>query len=1101
MQERLRISAKIATGILLAWFISIPATVNALGFGNINMKSALNEPLVAEIELLSATSDDVKALEIKLASKEAFLRAGVDRSVILTRIRFDVVKRSGKYFINLRTQETVREPFLNFLLEMNWKNGRMLREYTVLLDPPERIQQQRIAQAPETAPAETFVEPAPSPMVEPESAPEPMPAPEAAAAPEPLPAPEPVAAPESPFLDTPAPEPAAQADEPLFPQVALDSEPQVPSEGPDAVAEPEPVPAPEPMPAPEPLPGPELATAPEPIAEPEPAPEIAVPPADAMAPEPEAAFQEEEDGLFPQVPMQAFSEAALEAAPPEPGVEAPEPEPYEPEPYEPVGELDYGITQKGDSAWKIAEKMKPSEQVSVYQVMMALQQSNPSAFVDGNIHRLKEGQVMRIDDASLLTAMSKEQAAEQYQLQTGAWEEYLTSVGAEIPRQAIVAGEETGFAEVPGETSGELTLAAPQGDDLTAGTGGDAAGARGEDTTLLREQVRQAMSEATAERNKNAELSSKLEQLESELKRLESLVTVKDSDLAALQARLDELNQQRAAAPQEPVTVAQPEPMPEPTPEPAPEPIPEPEPTPEPAPEVATAEPEPEPIEPIEPGPLTPPEAAVEPSPLDPVTAPDEPSAPPTTATQETDSGIMGTIMGIFGGLGSMFTGGLTMIIVGIAVVLVVVILILMVIKKRKGVNFQESILNGGGAEADSAIVDATPSQDSSVMGGESSFLSDFAISGVSAIQAEDSEVDPLTEADVFMAYGRYEAAEERLQEAITQDPGRGELRVKLLELFNTTKNKQGFETAAEEFYATLGDGASADPLWQKVVAMGSEIAPGNPLFSGEGMPTMDTDALQTPEPANLGNEDVMDIGLDTGVFSNSELTGAEVGEDTGSATETDDLDFSLDAGASEDAGIDTGVASEDAGLDFSLDSDESSAEIAMPTEDEINFDLEGGDSSDESTQTAIPVDQGLDFSLDADSSATGELGGGDDDLDFNLDLGGDEEPTATDIKLDMTEETAAGGDSSGGLDFDLNIEEDAAGEAEPAMDMNLDAGDALDLEMAAGGDEVGTKLDLARAYIDMGDPDGARSILDEVIDEGDDGQKQEAQQLMSQIG
>ena len=68
-------------------------------------------------------------------------------------------------------------------------------------------------------------------------------------------------------------------------------------------------------------------------------------------------------------------------------------------------------------------------------------------------------------------------------------------------------------------------------------------------------------------------------------------------------------------------------------------------------------------------------------------------------------------------------------------------------------------------------------------------------------------------------------------------------------------------------------------------------------------------------------------------------------------------------------------------------------------------------------------------------------------------------------------------------------------------MDMNLDASDAsMSLDASEGGDEVGTKLDLARAYIDMGDPDGARSILDEVMEEGNDGQKQEAQQLMTQI-
>ena len=136
MLERLKLPVKIATGFLVACLVSFPVNVNALGFGNINMKSALNEPLSAEIELLSATPDDIKVLEVKLASKEAFLRAGVDRSVLLSQIKFNVVKRSGKYYINLHTQESVREPFLNFLLEMNWKSGRMLREYTVLLDPP-----------------------------------------------------------------------------------------------------------------------------------------------------------------------------------------------------------------------------------------------------------------------------------------------------------------------------------------------------------------------------------------------------------------------------------------------------------------------------------------------------------------------------------------------------------------------------------------------------------------------------------------------------------------------------------------------------------------------------------------------------------------------------------------------------------------------------------------------------------------------------------------------------------------------------------------------------------------------------------------------------
>ncbi len=1042
MQQWLRFSAKVAAGFLSVWLIFLPATVHSLGFGNIKMKSALNEPLRAEIELISATPDDVKALTVKLASREAFLRAGVDRSTLLARLRFEVVKRSGKYYVILKSTKAIREPFLNFLLEMSWKSGRMLREYTVLLDPPGLIQKQQVGQKPETTPAVV--------------APEPMPAPEPmAAAPEPLiPAPEPIAAPEpapkSPFLEAPsAPAPAQMADsEPaLFPAVPLDQAPQVPVDE-------APAPALDPMPAPEPV-----IAAPEPIA---PAPE----PIDAPFPmeeetgsgvreefaetgkpldEPKPAFEEDE-GLFPHIPLRAYSEAEFERQAAESAANEPAdvPEHVEsadfetaPEPFEPVGELDYGITQKGDNLWTIAEKLKPSEQISVYQIMMALQQSNPQAFINGNIHRLKEGQVMRIDDASLLTEMSKEQAAQQYQMQTQVWEEHLASIGAEVPRQAIVAGQETAVDSTGGTPSGELTLATPQADDLTAGTGGEASSASAKDTSMLRQQVRTAMNEASAERQKNTALNSRLGELEVELKRLENLVNIKDSDLAALQRKLDEFNAQRA--------VAAAEPAPEAAPEPAPEPAP-----------VADVTPEPEPAAP----------APVEPAP---VVAP-TPVSPEPMATETKDDGIMATITGILAGLMGALGGlGIDPLIVIIVVVVVVLLVGLIIWRKKRSVHFQESILTGGDTGEDSkgaVLSDGAPSRESSLMGGESSFLSDFAISGVSAIQAEDSEVDPLTEADVFMAYGRYEAAEERLQEAIGQDASRGELRVKLLELYNTTKNQQAFETAAEDFYAALGDGADSDPLWQKAVAMGSEIAPGNPLFSG----AVASGVVSTPAPENtsdISSSDIMDIGLDTGVFNTQDFTAVDGSQTAPAATDDSGLDFSLGEDTSE---TEVPASQSDTGeLDFSLDLDDSAlAEAESNDTTGIDFSM-GIDSSDESTQTAIPSDSGLDFDSVDESS-----------MEFSLDTDGGDDPTATDIRLEMDSDASSGG-----------------------MDMNLDASDAsaIDLEMPEGGDEVGTKLDLARAYIDMGDPDGARSILDEVMDEGDDGQKQEAQQLLSQIG
>lgn len=1069
MQQRVRFSAKVAAGILSAWFLLLPVTANALGLGNIKMDSALNEPLKAEVELLSATSDDVKGLEVKLASREAFLRAGVDRSGLLSQIKFNIVKRDSKYVVVLTTPQPVREPFLNFLVELNWKNGRMLREYTVLLDPADRMQKQQVAQAPETTP--------------PVSAP--VPAPAAAQAPEP----EPVPAPTSPFMQAPepapapAPTPTEQAKteaEPLSPAVPLNQAPQVPATEEEAPA-PEPV-APVPAPiasTPEAVPAPVPTPAPEPMAEAE-----APTPAEAAAPTPEQPFEgQDEGGLFPQIPLRAYSEAEEEAPTPA-GEQA-----TAPEPVQPAGEMDYGITKKGDDLWRIAEKLRPNDQVTVYQVMMALQQSNPKAFVNGNIHRLKVGQAMRIEDPSLLTAMSKSQAVKEYEAQTQAWEGYLASVGGNVPRQAIVAGEPAPAPAESGVPSGELTLSTPQSEKMTTGAGSNEGTASSADAALLEQQARKAMEEAKTERQKNAELSTRLNDLESELKRMENLVTIKDSDLANLQRKLDELNAQRAVsgaptpAPAAPEITAKPEAATPPAPVVTPPPM-------EPAPaEVAKAKPE-EPVQPAaEPEQAPAPTATTESQPAQPTTPPAPPVAAPAPMPQPatvpaTGTGIMGMIKGFFGGV----MGGLNamMLIIGGVVVVILLLFVFIIVRRRKSVNFQESILTGSGAGGpDSVAMDVSPSQGSSLMGGESSFLSDFAISGVSAIQAEDSEVDPLTEADVFMAYGRYEAAEERLQEAVAQDPKRGELRVKLLELFNTTKNKKAFESTAEDFYAALGGNVAGNPLWQKVVAMGRELVPGNPLFTGGVASSAKAEPVSAM--SNLSdNQDVMDIGLDTGVFNTSDFnTDAFTEPPKAAASHTDSgLDFNLDMGQPSEKFAEK---EEDSGLDFSLDA---APYQKASTEEELDFNLD--------TESDDLSSSGLDFNLDEGDELTAETQAPAtrDDMDFSLNLEGDEEPTATDIKLGMEDE-----DEKSMADLDFDFGQDLA--TEPAgMDMNLDASDAsISLDTSGGGDEVGTKLDLARAYIDMGDPDGARSILDEVMEEGNDGQKQEAQQLMSQIG
>ena len=126
---------KIYIVILLAL---APTLVNALGLGNLDLNSALNEPFDARVQLLSPTADELDSLTVGLADSEAFARAKIDRPFILGNLKF-ALRRSpddGPDYIRVFSQEPIREPFLNFLVEVSWSNGRLFREYTVLLDPP-----------------------------------------------------------------------------------------------------------------------------------------------------------------------------------------------------------------------------------------------------------------------------------------------------------------------------------------------------------------------------------------------------------------------------------------------------------------------------------------------------------------------------------------------------------------------------------------------------------------------------------------------------------------------------------------------------------------------------------------------------------------------------------------------------------------------------------------------------------------------------------------------------------------------------------------------------------------------------------------------------
>jgi pilus assembly protein FimV len=146
---------------LLSTSVSWPSLAWALGLGEIHLNSALNEPMNAEIDLIAAAPDELSALRASLADREAFTRYGIDHPQFLSTLTFKVGKgKDGRDVLLVRSSDAIPEPFVTFLVEVNWARGRLMREYTVLLDPPVYTPGETASSAaPVTAPTVTAAPP------------------------------------------------------------------------------------------------------------------------------------------------------------------------------------------------------------------------------------------------------------------------------------------------------------------------------------------------------------------------------------------------------------------------------------------------------------------------------------------------------------------------------------------------------------------------------------------------------------------------------------------------------------------------------------------------------------------------------------------------------------------------------------------------------------------------------------------------------------------------------------------------------------------------------------------------------------------------------
>lgn len=247
---------------------------SAVGMGRLNVLSSLGQTLNAEVDLVSVRKEELATLTARLASPDAYRQANLQYGAAAAGLRFSIQKRpSGELYIKITSARSVNEPFVNLLIELSWASGRLVREYTALIDPPDYVPPQSAASAPAAAP-ETRPVPVPQPPV--------------------------------------------------------------------AVATP---------------------------------------------------------------------------APAKPAAVAP------PAPEKPAAGGEYGPVKRGDTLSKIAASVKP-EGVSLDQMLIAILRSNPDAFVNNNINRLKAGKMLRIPDKAELTAVTPQEAVKEVRLQAADWNRY-----------------------------------------------------------------------------------------------------------------------------------------------------------------------------------------------------------------------------------------------------------------------------------------------------------------------------------------------------------------------------------------------------------------------------------------------------------------------------------------------------------------------------------------------------------------------------------------------------------------------------------------------------------------------------------------------------
>ncbi|PCI09226.1 MAG: hypothetical protein COB77_00535 [Gammaproteobacteria bacterium] len=986
---------------VVAAALLIPNVGFTLGLGEIEVNSALNQKLNADIELLSSSPEDTETIIVKLASRKEFTRAGLDRPYSLSDLRFKSETIDGVPHIKVSSGSPIREPFLNFLVEIDWPNGHLIREYTVLLDPPIFMMQPANVV---TAPSE--------------------------------------GSPENTGFRPNASSPGNVASVAVTPDVSLSARPAATTQA--AVSQP---------------------------------------------------AQVQTAQVQTWVPAPVVQQQSIIN--------------------QPAGS--YKI-KAGDTAWSLADAMRPDQSITVPQMMIAMLRSNPDSFINENVNGLKRGYILRVPDYEQITSLSNADALALVKEQAALWRQYQQSQSGGQPVSAMkVDGDKTIGTVKGGDAEDDAYL-----EIVSAGSGSSSLS--GKDPTQmnakeLRAELAFAREKVETELVEKEALQQRVNTLQQHVDKMKGMLSIQDAELAEVQSlgksdddiSGDTIAESSSLASVETETsedmssdvamdVEQDD-----------------------VDKAAVDSDVQEEAESTDEEALFVDEAAV----VDDTSIKDQSAqvkdeVKPSLERLITDKEPDGLLTRLWSNPMQFAAAG--------GGLLLLAALIGYIVKRRKVTkqaaapavadtfddmesiadDIAEEVAEADPIVGDDAVEEAFDSEATMILDS----AEDTVVVEPEAEPDEEPRDDVIAEADVYLAYGIYQQAEDLLTQAIDDNPDRDDYRVKLAETHYASKNAAAFVSVAGDIQQRVSNDSST---WKKIVGMGQDLCADNPMFQGSMVGVAEVGITSSPEAPEMD----FDLGIDgTDETESSELDLIldDETESDGEALEpVDELEFDLsDAGAVEE--------SSDLEDEFSLDIDAS--ELDIDIQDEIG---DKKDTDEEASLDLSGVDIGLDDILDAqDTEIIEDLG--DVDIDFGLDdaitdvdldisAGVDKEAETEialnfdeeDISLDLTEEAAA---------LDMNLDDTAVvdevvteidgievvdiepepEEAVPAASLDDEDEEDFDLSSLDDVDEISTKLDLARAYLDMGDHEGTKDILEEVLAGGNDEQKQEANELMSKL-